>query len=269
MEPSVGWFVAQVAAGVLALVIGLTCGRRSKRLGIGVIIAGLGMLLGWGWLVHHPSVPVHFLDPGLYRYVEGTGAAPLFLLVMGALWGIASQARQKRLAGWSSGLAVIYFIHGGMWMIQGTPQYGFAETTNAKDVVLQSQEFSCVPAACATALNKIGVPTSEAEMATLTDTRPGTGATIIRAMHGIRSRLAFDQPQKANVALIEVTVDELRGLSMPLITPLRVDSRQRHMVVIVRLDATGAWVADPVVGMIYLTEPELRASFTGQVLGFR
>ena len=74
-------------------------------------------------------------------------------------------------------------------MIQSTPRNAFGRQTSSGPV-MQSQDYSCVPAACATALNQLGLPTTEAEMAELTQTRPGTGATLIRALAGLRERLA-------------------------------------------------------------------------------
>jgi len=161
-------------------------------------------------------------------------------------------------------LGTIYFLHGGLWMLQSTPTQSFAQTHDSA-VVRQSQNFSCVPAACATALGYLGVDSSEAEMADLTQTRAGSGATLIRAMEALQRKLAGTGIQ---VKMLEPEYAQLLGLEMPLLTPLHLELGRQHMVTVLRADESGAWVADPLQGELYVPRQRWQEAYTRRVITF-
>jgi ABC-type bacteriocin/lantibiotic exporter with double-glycine peptidase domain len=111
----------------------------------------------------------------------------------------------------------------------------------------------------------LGVPTSEAAMTDLTHTRAGSGATLIRAMAGLQQRLANT---RFAVALIETDYEALRNMPTPMLTSLRFEPTQRHMVVIQRIEGDAVWVADPQIGQMYYSKDEFLRYFNGQVLVF-
>jgi len=123
-----------------------------------------------------------------------------------------------------------------------------------------------VPAACATALTRIGLPTSEAEMAILTATRPGTGSTLIRALHGLRQRVGR---LPVETELLEPTYDELPGLPMPMLATLKFEATRQHMVVLTGRDPYGVMVLDPQVGPSYFLRRDFEEVFTGKVIVLR
>jgi predicted double-glycine peptidase len=198
------------------------------------------------------------------RHTEGVGAVPLFMIVIGVAWSRARRPRQRRMTALAACFGAVYFVQGSMWMLQSTPTAVLGATPGSR-VVMQSQDFTCVPASCATALNHLGIRSTEAEMAALTDARPGTGSTMIRAMHGLRHRLAGTG---ISLDLVQPDYDQLRSLHPPLLTPLRLDPRQMHMVVILSVHHDFVRIADPQEGVIYLTRQEFNEVYTGQVLCF-
>ena len=204
------------------------------------------------------------IPPTVLYYIEGTGAVPLFMLMMGLTYAHSRLAHHKRLAMLSMLLGAIYFLQAGLWMLQSTPTELFADSVRG-GVVIQSQEYSCVPAACATALRGLGVTASEAEMAQLTQVRPGTGATLIRAAEALRQKLA-DQP--VAVHILDISYDQLPLLTGPLLTPLQFQMGRQHMVVLRRFNEHGVWVADPGQGEIFMRHEELEPVFTGRIIAF-
>ena len=131
--------------------------------------------------------------------------------------------------------------------------------------MLQSQDFSCVPAACATALNRIGLPTDEATMARLTRTRAGTGSTLLRAMEGLRQRL---QGSDRRVVLVAPSYEELERLPMPALTPLQFEPVRRHMVAVIDVDKQGVRLIDPMRGELAMSRASFMRAFRRQVLIF-
>jgi hypothetical protein len=263
MGESVVWFVAMAAAAALSWFAGVLLGRTGRG-SVGGLMLGVALLGGWAYLAHHPAVAVRMIPVGVLSQIEGVAAVPVFMFVIGIVWAASSVPRQRRVAAWAAMLGTVYFLQGGMWMLQTTPAAGFASDVH-RGAVLQSQEYSCVPAACATALNMLGLYTSEAEMAHLTRTRPGTGATTIRAMHGLTQRL---EGTPFRVQLLHLRPDELRSLDMPALTPLQFERTRRHMVTLLDANEHGVWIADPMDGPRLLDWGAFRASYTGQVLAF-
>lgn len=265
MDVSVGWFVGLAGLAVGALAFGAWAARHggwSTR----IAMAGGLVLLGvWVYLIHHPAVAVRVIPVNVLSYIEGTAAVPLFMIVVGVAWGRSQLPRQRRLVFWAAVIGAVYFCNGGMWMLQTTPQIGFAETVE-RDPVMQSQEYSCVPAACATALNQLGVYTSEAEMARLTHTRPATGATIIRAMDGLSRRLASSPYQ---VDMLQPDYEDLVALPMPVITPLQFEATRRHMVTLLRVTPESVLIADPVEGQMVLGREMFEKHYIRQAIVFR
>ena len=264
MEQSANWFMIQALVASAALWWGAHVGRGSSmrmRLWLTVGFITLGC---WGWLKHHPAVAVNAIPPRILYYIEGTGAVPAFMLIVGMAYTRSKLPRQKRVAALALGLGIIYFLQGGMWMVQTTPPQSFAGTSE-QAIVMQSQEYSCVPASCATALNLLGLPTNESEMAELTRTHPGTGATLIRALEALRVKVAGNDMR---VNLYAPTYSQLRGLPMPALTPLQFESRRQHMVVLLGVDKNGVRMADPQAGAVYMDRDEFERVYTQQVIVF-
>ena len=265
MGVNVGWFVSLSAAAVLAFALGHLVGRRSGRMAWLGLTLGMMLLLGWVTLLKHPAVAVHILPLHLLAYLEGTGAVPAFTFIIGIVLARSALPRQKRLASLALCLAVLYFLNGSLWLLQSTPQVGFAEATDRR-IVLQSQEFSCVAAASATALNLLDLPTSESQMAQLAQVRPGTGATLLRAMQGLQRRL---DGTGHHVELLQPTLTELASLPTPMITPVAYERTRQHMVVLLSVTDRAVLIADPALGVLNLSPSHFARYYTGRVLVFR
>ena len=262
---SVDWFIIIAVLSALAFFLGRRIGMSTGlRAGVWVMLA-MAILATWTWLSSRPDVAIQAIPVNVLCYLEGTAGTPIFMLILGIAWARSRIARQKRVTGLAMALGVFYFLTGGMWMLQTTPQSGFAQTIPSS-TVMQSQDFSCVPASCATALNRIKIPTTESQMAELTQTRPGTGATLLRAADGLRRKL---DGTPWHIELIDADMDQLETLPCPILTPLQFESSRRHMVVVIGRARRGLLVADPVDGVVWTTRHDFAAVYIGQVIVFR
>jgi hypothetical protein len=114
-------------------------------------------------------------------------------------------------------------------------------------------------------LNLLGVGSTEAEMAELTQTRPGTGATLIRALDGLEKKLA---EQSIQPVLLQPTWSDLQAISMPVVTPLQFEATRQHMVTLTRISPAGVSYIDPVDGYSKLGRSAFEQVFTGHVIAF-
>lgn len=262
---SVGWFLILAALSCGGFLIGTRLGHAAPRRAWITMSASLLLILIWQWLQQQPHLVVLAIPAHILSYMEGIAAVPLFMLIVGTLWSLATFPRQRRWAAVGLMVGVLYFLSGGWWMLQSTPRQAFAHSLVEDGVVMQSQDYSCVPAACATATQYLGLPTSEAEMAQLTNTRPGTGATLVRALAGLQTRLSGTE---WHPRLMQPNYRQLMALEGPMVAPLQFELTRRHMVVILKTGPFSVQIADPYSGMVEMDRREFEQVYGGMVILF-
>lgn len=265
MPGSALWFVLIAALLPAAWFGGRACGKIEDKLRRGCVI-GLAffLLIGWSLLIKHPALAVQIIPLAALARLEGIGAAPLFIFMLGVGWHMAVLKRQRAVMVMGMCLGTAYLVQGGMWMMRPTPTNAFQEDFGML-VVEQTQDYSCVPAASATALRMLGLTTTEAEMAELTETRAGSGATLLRALNGIATRLKHTGIE---ATLIEPDYDLLMRIEPPMLTPLQYEASRLHMVTIVEVRPHIVLLADPQVGLEFMSRRQFEAIYRGQVIAF-
>lgn len=265
MPGSALWFVLVAAMLPAAWFGGRACGKIQDKLRRGCVIGlAFALLIGWSLLIKHPALALQIIPLAALARLEGIGAAPLFIFMLGVGWHLAVLRRQRAIMVVGMCLGTAYFVQGGMWMMRPTPTNAF-EDDLGNLVVEQTQDYSCVPAASATALRMLGLSATEAEMAELTETRAGTGATLLRALHGIDTRLKHTGIE---ATLLEQDYDELMRIEPPMLTPVQYEAARLHMVTIVEVRPHLVLIADPQVGVEFMSRRNFEAIYRGQVIAF-
>ena len=263
MESTILWFLS------LSL-ISLGCfftGRRVGTLRVSIGRATVFVAVAVNLLliaIARSSAVYHWLPTELLVHLEGIVGVPLALLVLGILWHHARLSRERVLVGAAVVTAGMVFMHGAGWMIQTTPASALASDVTSGDV-MQSTEYTCVPAACATVLGRLGVQTSEARMAELTQARPGTGSTIGRALHGMNQALAGTSRR---ATLIQPDYRDLIGSEHPVLITLQSStlSRTTHMVVLLETHSQWVQVFDPMIGSYTMSRDAFLDAFDGKAI---
>ncbi|MGB0768689.1 MAG: hypothetical protein ACPGYV_13390, partial [Phycisphaeraceae bacterium] len=161
MSGSALWFVGVLLALPTAWWAGRSCATLRDPIKRAVVIGGaVLMLLGWAALIRHPAVAVQVFPVAMLARIEGIGAAPLFVFILGVGWHLATFRRQRAVTVLGLMLGAAYFLQGGLWMMQPTPTNAFEDEMYGL-VVPQTQDYSCVPAASATALMRPSETASE------------------------------------------------------------------------------------------------------------
>lgn len=266
MPGSMWWFI--MILGVLPLA--WLAGQRSAaiqdpwRRGC-VIGAVVFLLMGWAAMIRNPTVALELIPISVLARLEGVGAAPLFVFIVAVGWRLAVLRRQRAVMIVAMLLGSAYVVQGGFWMTQPTPANAFGHGNDQRIYVRQTQDYSCVPAASATALRILGIHASEAEMAKLTETRPGTGATLLRALNGLQTRLA---ETGIKPSLIELDYEQLMRIEPPMLTALRFERGQLHMVTIVEVRPNRVVVADPEAGIEFVPRQVFLDHYRGKAIAF-
>lgn len=265
MPGSLVWFILVCAAMLAAWYAGqaVVFIKEPRRRTL-CIALGVALLLGWTALIRHPATAVHIIPVSALARLEGVGAAPLFVFVISVGWAMSSMRRQRALICFGMLLGASYFVQGGMWMMKPTPTSAFGRDSS-RYTVTQSQDYSCVPAASATALRLMRIPATEAEMAELSETREGTGATLLRAFNGLSHRL---QHTGVEARLLEPDYEQLLRIDPPMLTPLQYEAAMLHMVTIVEVRPHLVVIADPQTGIEFHSRYEFLKRYRGQVIAF-
>ncbi|MEM6506441.1 MAG: cysteine peptidase family C39 domain-containing protein [Planctomycetota bacterium] len=265
MPGSAIWLVFVAAVLPAAWFGGRACGRIEDRLRRGCVI-GLAfiLLMCWSLLIRNPALAVQIIPLTVLARIEGIGAAPIFLFMLGVGWHMSVLKRQRAVMIVGMCLGAAYFVQGSLWMMRPTPTNAF-DADQGPLVIEQTQDYSCVPAASATALRMLGLNTTEAEMAVLTETRAGTGATLLRALNGIDTRLKHTGIE---AKLLEPDYQTLLRIQPPMLTPVQYETARLHMVTIIEVRDDMVFLADPEVGVEFISRRRFGEIYRGQVIAF-
>ncbi len=124
---------------------------------------------------------------------------------------------------------------------------GLKTTVDTDGVCLQSNGYTCGPAAAVTALRRLGVQAEEAALAIAAHTTRVAGTptdclcSAIRAEYGVGCRPAYFR-----------TIDELRGKE-PVIVVVKYSFLIDHFVTVLQVTGSTVVVGDPLEGQVELT----------------
>jgi predicted double-glycine peptidase len=267
MDQPTFWFLGLALLMVVSLVLGCWWGRRSPYRGWVMVAIGLVCLCCCSWLQRHPATAASFIPVGSWQYLEGTAAVPFFMLILGVVWSHSRRFRERGFVGVGVMIGALFFLQGAVWMVRTTPAHLFNETQASHMIVMQSQKYSCVPAASATALNMLGYDSTEAQMAAYTHTRPGLGSTTIRAADGLARRL---DGTGISVRIVKADVQKLVQLPAPMLLTVNFDSNPgyNHMIVILETNSHGANVLDPTDGLFFIPWSAMEDVIAGPAIIF-
>jgi hypothetical protein len=113
------------------------------------------------------------------------------------------------------------------------------------DGVCQQTSFdTCGAASMVTLLNKLGVQTSEGEMARLAMAAPGKGISPHQAAYALRRKLGQVRCSD-NVVLIVPDLKDLHDLPKPFLAGIKFSFRTNHMVCVIETTQDNLVVGDP------------------------
>lgn len=244
----------------LRLVLGLTAGlvgvllaRRSLK---AATAAGAGLLalvlvkVGVGYV---PAAEPTLFSWDAYPYIERWWYEIPALMLLGAgLWVTRASVLKRDLVLVAGGLLVARVLILAAFTAGDAPTlYG---RVRADGLCLQTSGYSCAPAAAAMYLDRLGVPATEEEMASLCVTRRD-GTTDAGIARGLRRKL----PGR------DVRVEALRyeDLRAPALVSILLPGRIGHAVLVERIDSESVTLADPGHGRWRTSRADFEARWQG------
>jgi len=256
-----------VLVGATAVWGGLAWAAARRRGAWAAIAVGLGFLgIGAAGLFR-------FRPDLLGRLIAGTDLARLYPAVatvpgVGLLvaLGLLTTAKNRRAV-----LALAAIVCGfGLWNASFLLRDPAAALGNGghwtQDCYMQSTPWSCAPAAACSLLRRVGVDTTEAEMARLMGSHPRYGTADIRIQHGLERRL---RGTTLAFRLECLDYDGLVEAHAPGIASVSLSPLLNHAVAILEADPSGVTVLDPLRGTRRESRAELERSWRGVVIFVR
>ena len=233
-------FAVVTGGGAAWSAVGLSRRGRGFGLGAGIAVGVLGLKAA---LSRMPGVELAVFPWTWYVYLSAWHfPAAVFVSVflwkrMVSPWGrvraVALSAVLMGVVLWS---VRFFFLPTGEEQLKGA--------WDADGVCIQSERWSCVPAACATLLREIGVATSEGEFARVSLARPGYGTSVLGTVRGLRI-LAGEKGYRVKV--VRGDAEMLGKLRKPCLILSKFDVP--HVDVVYAIGPGGMIVAEPSWGM--------------------
>jgi len=243
------WFVLLLLIAPAFLAVGWWLGDQKsaavRRIALFVTLAliALAAVPKFKPTLLHTTLPL-----SVSIHLEGVLATFPWMALVGLVWAGRFTANLRRAAPLMLLLGLVYFLFGGVWMVLPDVRPYERESRTSQGVTLQSRGDTCVPAACATALRRMGIATTESEMCRVVMARPGRGSTLARAAWGLQRHL---QRRGIRVRLENLDADEVVWTarpSRPVLVVIRSSFAADHMVVVLGRVRDGVVIANPSPG---------------------
>lgn len=265
-------FAAQFLLAVVAFAVAPRIARAPRVVWGSVCAVALGVLLIWPLMRVFPVVPIELLGARVVACIE------LTLLAVPAVLFFAIAARHVprksdgRAMMMLTAVAAVYFVKAGWWMIvpvgvgSAGSEIGKTRTNlqaDGSEICRQSTDYTCVAASMVTMLRARGIGSEEAEMARLSFTQVGGGATDSRAMWALEEKL------KGTSLVVRYRNLDVRGLidaPKPCMVQLDWGYFISHMVPVMSADAENVVIGDPLNGYTKMAAAAFSAKWKGMAI---
>ncbi len=236
-------FALLVAALAGAPLLAFALARAGPRLAALVAAANLLGLVGVCLVSLHPARAAPHLVRGDLAVLHPTWGGVFALGVAGALAAVA-RPRERRALFVLVVAVGAYFVWDASWLVQEMDRT-LERTTPKTDVCIQTTTWSCAPAAAVSLLRRLGIASTEAEMARLMHSRKLRGTNSLNAWRGLSRKLAGTGHR---AELRELDYDGLVGARARGLAVFRLSPLLDHMVALDEATPVAVTVLDPLVG---------------------
>ncbi len=246
---------AIVAVLLAAYVLGIVLGRRK----VAPLSAAVCLLFLLVRIIfrYRPDIEYGLFSFPAYVHVRTWWPFWFGIVIFGVGASRASTQVRRMISATVAGIVLAFPFHGlfagvtrDAWDLTGRPDYG--------GLCMQTQSWTCGPAAAATILAELGIESDEREMAMLCDALPLTGTDAVSMCFGLRRKL---EGTGYRVQLRHSNWDDLLSEPLPALAQMNVDFLLDHWVVLLEIRGNGVLAGDPTRGRIVLSKDDFVADW--------
>ncbi|MCC6321188.1 MAG: hypothetical protein IT438_07110 [Phycisphaerales bacterium] len=256
-------FIIQLGLALAAVAIAPRIARASRPVWIGACVVSLGAMLLWPLMRVFPVEPIRLLGAAAVACIELTALAiPAALLFAVAARHVPRKSDGRAILALTA-VAGLYFLKAGWWMVSpGVSGLG-ATNVDSNGVCRQSTGYTCAASSMVTMLRARGVAAEEQEMARLSHTQVGGGATDSRVLWALERKLATTslRPRYQRLGL-----DGLVAASKPCLVQLDWGYFTSHMVPVLEASAETVVIGDPLSGRREMAAAEFMRKWKGAAI---
>ena len=256
-----------IAYGVLSLVglslaLSPTTGARGRHrlaamaLFLPLALKGLFALL--------PRLEADLMPVAGYSLVQRDGYMPLAVLFFGVASRLVPPASRRSVQLMTIFLVILCSCL-GLWRLSAPATYASVRGVSEDGICHQSSAHTCAAASMVTLLHRMGITSEEGEMAELSHTIPGRGASFFQVAMGLRRKLE-QQGRPESACLLTPGNDELETLRTPFLTGVKLSLLIDHMVCVLSIEAETVTIADPLEGRRVVSRESFLADWLGIVV---
>jgi hypothetical protein len=245
MLTSIIWFIGLLGLASCSFALGWWIGKQPKWAAQTAILVLVGLIALAALPRFRPALAAEFISLSLLVRFEGLFGVFPWMVLVGVLSSSKLSSQLRRTTPLLLIMGVLYFLYGGIWMILPTIDIDEPEQRSQAGVTMQSRHDSCVPSACATAVRRFGISTSEAHMCEIVQAKPSRGSTLVRAAWGLRK---FLEPHDVDVAVEDLSIDEVVARSKrnrPILITVKSSLVADHMIAVLGTYGEHALIANP------------------------
>jgi hypothetical protein len=255
------WLAIQLLGSGFMILTGILVLRRSLPLATAFVASQLSLILLKAAVVHIPAAEPRLFPWDWYPYVESWWylfpAMGIFgvgiVLVRKSVW-----KRDGLLAG-----AGYLLIQSGVIAVLIERPKDLSGVVNTEGICLQSTGYSCAPASAVMLLHRVGVESTEKEMAQLCVTRAGgsslSGTSDAGVMRGLRLKLMG----RGKPVISAPDYDQLRA---PALVMIQLNPRLGHCILISGVEPDQLRVIDPLYGKGTIPRVQFERQWCGSAI---
>jgi hypothetical protein len=247
---------------LLGTVIVFKIDRERKTLLNIISFTTFTFLVAKALFVFVPSWSMAFDGSDAFLYLERDFALPFGVVFCATATRLLPDEKNGRALKIFLVLLIISLFGQNIWVFTNPSCYRQSDGIWTDGVCRQSTGYTCGAASAATVLRAHGVIDAvEHECAYLSHTMPHRGVTDLGAARALRKKL----PGRT-VTIRTTKIDELKGLNLPCMAPLKYSFFFDHMVVVMAVDEGGCWIGDPLKGRVFVKTAELKKRWIGRTI---
>jgi len=254
--------LAFVTLTIGAAPVGWWIGGRPRVVWIPAAVLGLAGTIVFPIIARRPDLLLQLYPSREFAAIDPVWFVPFAVGFLGVAARQVDRRSTRIAVGVLSSFLVLLGAGSALWVVAGA-DIELRHSVDEEGVVRQTTYYTCGAAATATLCRRLGVPTTEAEMARRTGVVPGCGTTMVKVYWALQDMLG-DRVER--IRLLHAPELLPGAVPTPCVADLRLSIALNHLVLVREVRADCVVIEDPVHGLQRLPLSEARDLWSGSIV---